>query len=157
LALQLQPLNILRPRYLTYINSHYLNKILLEVKQMNQGLQTALIIDDDKDLCNILSTIIKEQQFKVWVANNLSEGKEIIKKNKPSIIFLDHNLPDGYGIDSIPDIHEVDENIKIIVITADPSGAMRQKVLGEANTYFLSKPFSMRSVHDVLHTIRETA
>jgi response regulator of citrate/malate metabolism len=76
---------------------------------------------------------------------------------KPDIIFLDHHLPDGLGIESIPQIQEFDSNIKIIVITADPSGAMRQKVLGEANTYFLSKPFSIRSVNDVLHTIREVS
>lgn len=122
---------------------------------MEQGNNTVLIIDDDKDLCMMLATIVEAQKYQVTEANSLKEGRELMKRIKPQIIFLDHHLPDGLGIHFIPSIRNYDSSIRIIIITADPSGAMRQKVLGEANTYFLSKPFSIRSVNDVLHTIRE--
>lgn len=124
---------------------------------MEHGSKTALIIDDDKDLCMMLATIIEAQQYQVKEANTLHEGKEVMKRSKPQIIFLDHHLPDGLGFHFIPSIRNFDPNIKIIMITADPSGAMRQKALGEANTYFLSKPFSIRSVNDVLDTISQLA
>jgi DNA-binding response OmpR family regulator len=124
---------------------------------MEVSKSTALIIDDDKDLCMMLAAIAEAQQYEVTEANSLNEGAAVMKQLRPDIIFLDHHLPDGLGIEFIPSIQKFDQNIKIIVITADPSGAMRQKVLGEANTYFLSKPFSIRSVNDVLHTIREVS
>ncbi|MBC7946312.1 MAG: response regulator [Chitinophagaceae bacterium] len=117
-------------------------------------LPSALIVDDDADLCLLLSSIIIDQ-YSVTIAHTLGEASEAINQFCAQLIFLDHHLPDGLGFDFIPTIRERNEQATIIVITADPTGAMRQKVLGESNTWFLSKPFSIRAVQDVLSTIGE--
>jgi DNA-binding response OmpR family regulator len=120
---------------------------------MKTSLFRALIIDDDADLCALLTLILEEQNFEVEIVHTLGEAEKCLGHYIPSLIFLDHHLPDGYGIDFIPTIKSLDENANIVVITADPSGAMRQRALGEGSTYFLSKPFSTRSVYDVIDTI----
>jgi DNA-binding response OmpR family regulator len=119
--------------------------------------QKALIIDDDVDLCTLLAATLDQLNFDIAIAHTLKDGEKYLNNHHPYLIFLDQNLPDGLGIDFIPEIRSFDANIAIIVITADISGALRQRVLGEENTYFLSKPFSITGVHDVIHTIRETA
>ena len=116
-----------------------------------------LIIDDDMDLSYLLKEILLQQKLDVVLASNLREAEAILKKDNFSMIFLDHHLPDGLGIPFIPTIRAMDDQAKIIVITADPSGAMRQKAIGEGSTYFLSKPFSITAVNDVIDTIRVTA
>jgi DNA-binding response OmpR family regulator len=122
---------------------------------MPNRMPQALVIDDDEDLCSLLKLVLEEQNFEVEVANTLSQGEKCLEETLPSIIFLDNYLPDGQGIEFIPKIRSLNNGIKIVVITADPSGAMRQRVLGEDNTYFLSKPFSIRSVNDVIDTIHQ--
>lgn len=132
-------------------------KIFNNVENMPNRMSKALVIDDDEDLCSLLKLVLEEQSFKVDVAHTLSQGEKCLDEALPSIIFLDNYLPDGQGIEFIPKIRSLNNDIKIIVITADPSGAMQQRILGEDNTYFLSKPFSIRSVNDVIDTIHQSS
>ena len=112
-----------------------------------------LIVDDDIDLCHLLKGVLKPRQYHVGTAHNLREAEECLAAIKPSVIFLDHNLPDGMGIQFIPKIRTYDKNIKIVVMTADTSAANEQKALRSGATYFLYKPFTPSVINDVIDSL----
>ena len=64
-------------------------------------INSALIIDDELDICLLLKNYLKKKTDKVSYSTNLKEGFSIFKEIGPDLLILDHNLPDGYGIDNI--------------------------------------------------------
>ncbi len=84
-----------------------------------------LIIDDDKMLCEMLCLNIKYMRHEACFALNLKEGFEKLRSAVFDVVFLDVRLPDGNGLDAIPEIHEMPFKPEIIIITGegDPDGA----------------------------------
>ncbi|HKZ67033.1 MAG TPA: response regulator, partial [Chitinophagaceae bacterium] len=113
---------------------------------MGLPVQTAMIIDDDDDLGHLLSGILEIRKIHVLIINTLDEAEEYLAYLKPTVVFLDNNFPGGLGINFIRKIKSFDEEIKIIMMTADPSTWIREKAVEEGINYFLRKPFSKKAV-----------
>ncbi|MES1214558.1 MAG: response regulator [Bacteroidota bacterium] len=60
-----------------------------------------LIIDDEADFCFLLKTYLSKKNYKISLANTLKQGMQLLESEIPDIIFLDNNLPDGFGWDKI--------------------------------------------------------
>jgi len=114
---------------------------------------TILIVDDDPDLCHLLGGILRMRTFKVGVAPDLKTATDCIQQIKPSLIFLDHNLPDGTGIDFISHINSFDKNIKIVVMTADSTPGIDTRAMANGADHFLVKPFTHAIVNGVVDEV----
>ncbi|MEO5595142.1 MAG: response regulator [Chitinophagaceae bacterium] len=108
---------------------------------INETLK-ALIVDDEEDICFLLSGILRQKQLKPSFVNNLAGAKESLKKDIPSILFLDNHLPDGLGLDFIQYVKTNYPDIKIVMITAHDGLIERKKAQLEGVDLFISKPFT---------------
>jgi DNA-binding response OmpR family regulator len=117
---------------------------------MGLPVQTAMIIDDDDDLGHLLSSILETRKVHTLIVNTLEEAEDYLGYLKPTVIFLDNNFPGGLGINFIQKIKSFDEEIKIIMMTADESEWIREKAVEEGINYFLRKPFSKKAIDHVL-------
>jgi DNA-binding response OmpR family regulator len=117
---------------------------------MGLPVQTAMIIDDEDDLGQLLSVILEARKIHALTVNNLEEAEECLAYLKPTVIFLDNNFPGGLGVNFIRKIKSIDSDIKIIMMTADPSSWIREKAVEEGINYFLRKPFSKKAIDHVL-------
>jgi two-component system, OmpR family, response regulator len=106
-----------------------------------------LIIDDEKDICFLLSNILKQRQMQSVFACSLTEASDIIGHSSEfSFIFIDNHLPDGLGVEFIKKIKEKCPCCKIIMITAHDTEADRRKASYAGADYFIGKPFSRESI-----------
>jgi DNA-binding response OmpR family regulator len=117
---------------------------------MGLPVQTAMIIDDDDDLGQLLSAILETRKIHVLIVNTMDEAEEYLAYLKPTVIFLDNNFPSGLGINFIRKIKSFDDEIRIIMMTADSSKWIREKAIEEGIDYFLRKPFSKKAIDHVL-------
>ncbi len=117
---------------------------------MGLPVQTAMIIDDDDDLGFILTSILESRKVYAMTVNSLDEAEGYLSYLKPTVIFLDNNFPEGLGINFIRKIKAYDDEIKIIMMTADQSPWIREKAVEEGINYFLKKPFSKKAIDLVL-------
>jgi DNA-binding NtrC family response regulator len=106
-----------------------------------------VIIDDEEDLCFLLSNLLTAQGFEVNYFFTLSSGLEGIATIKPSWIIIDNDLPDGSGwektnliLDSIPDVN-------IIKISANPDSTRSNY---ETNVHYLIKPIHVNSIVELI-------
>jgi DNA-binding response OmpR family regulator len=60
--------------------------------------KTAVVIDDETDLTNYLSSILEENDFQVFAANDAKAGEALIREKAPSVILLDLMMPGRTGI-----------------------------------------------------------
>ena len=111
------------------------------------------IIDDEEDICFLLGSILKQLHHKVTFANTISEGKKLVRKEKPSVIFLDMNLPDGSGMDELPQLKLEFPDAKIIMISAFDGQKERSAALESGADVFLGKPFSKETIVEALKNI----
>jgi DNA-binding response OmpR family regulator len=58
-----------------------------------------LIIDDEEDFGMLMKRFFSQKNYEVYVAYTISDGLKLLDEHLPDIIFLDNNLPDGYGWD----------------------------------------------------------
>lgn len=56
-----------------------------------------VIIDDEEDLCQLMSAYFTELNHDVYLANTLARGLPLIREVAPDVVFIDNNLPDGLG------------------------------------------------------------
>ena len=54
-----------------------------------------LVVEDQGETCLILGLILSDRKFEMDYVNNLLDADEYLKRNKPSVIILDNQLPDG--------------------------------------------------------------
>ena len=81
----------------------------------------AMIVEDEKDLCFLLSLALQQMHLIISCANTITEAKRSIRKINPALLFLDNHLPDGSGIDFIGDVKRECPSTKIVMITAHNS------------------------------------
>ena len=58
-----------------------------------------LIIDDEVDFGMLMKRFFSQKNYDVYVAYNIADGMKLLAEHQPDVIFLDNNLPDGYGWD----------------------------------------------------------
>jgi two-component system, OmpR family, response regulator len=114
---------------------------------------SALIIDDDIDTCILLSRILVENRIKSLSVNSLHDAKNIFETVNPALIFLDNNLPDGYGLNFLSLIKEKFPKAQIVMITAHSSEFSRRTAFLKGAEFFLEKPFSSSDINNVINSI----
>ena len=112
--------------------------------------QTAMIIDDDEDLVNLLGSMLEARKILALPVYSLNEAEEYLSYMKPTVVFLDNSFPEGLGINFIRQIHLADQEIKIIMMTADSAQWIEEKAKAEGINYFLKKPFNKEIVNNIL-------
>jgi DNA-binding response OmpR family regulator len=123
------------------------------VSIVKSDILKVLIIDDELDICYLLSGILREKKLRTSYVNTLSDAELALKNDTPSLLFLDNHLPDGFGLDFIEHIKTNYPTTKIIMITAHDSAADRKKAFMEGVDYFISKPFTKELIYTTLDKI----
>ncbi len=85
----------------------------------NERCYSVLLVEDNIPTLNRLAAIIEghDRLRLLKACENLSQGKEILKSDRPDVLLTDLGLPDGHGIDLIRAARAKDQHIEIMVIS----------------------------------------
>lgn len=117
--------------------------------------RTILIIEDEKELCDILQDELTAQGYKVVVANNGQEGMNCLQEMEPDLIICDRAMPvmSGYQLlERIRGVYPQYRNLPFIFLTALSDPRDRHSVTHLEPTAYLSKPIDFNKLNE---TIRE--
>lgn len=117
-----------------------------------------LVIDDVRDIRNLLKAILERQGHIPLLAETGREGLSLVKTEAPDAAIVDNLLPDVKGIELIKDLKKVDPDLPIIIITA--YGELRTAVEAiKIGAYdYINKPFDTDDlILRVEHALRERA
>jgi DNA-binding NtrC family response regulator len=110
-----------------------------------------IVVDDEKEICHLLSRLLEQEGCKVQVANNGVDALKLIKSEQPDALFTDFKMPGMDGIELMAKAKELDPDLPVILITAyaDVVGAVNAIKKGAHD--YLSKPFDHAEIARVLH------
>lgn len=110
---------------------------------------TALIIDDEMDSCLLWKAFLSQLNFSVYTAVTLTEGLSLADSVKPSVIFLDNNLPDGLGWEKVDYLLSKLPGCRINLVSAYQFD--REKWIRE-NVNVLQKPVTLSNIRLLLQS-----
>ena len=119
---------------------------------LNATSKRVLIVDDETDICLLLSGLLRRLGYQPTCAHFIEEGRQCLHSQQFSAVFLDLNLPDGLGFDLLPIIKEDQVSARVIMISAFDGQAERRRATEQGADYFIGKPFTRRSVEMALQT-----
>lgn len=117
----------------------------------DSGMKRILVVDDDKDILNILKLILQMNGFEVMVTPN---GEEALAKSlsySPQLVLLDVFLSgsDGRDICNVLKEHPLTKDIPVVIFSAHSN---LQDVLKVCNADdFISKPFDINELVDKIN------
>jgi len=112
-----------------------------------------LIVDDELDICYLLSGMLRQRNFCPYFVNSLSDAIITLRNEKPAVLFLDNRLPDGFGLDFIPYVKSHYPDVKVVMITAHDSPAERNKAYAGGEDIFLGKPLNRELINDAINKL----
>jgi len=83
---------------------------------MDKSKYKIVIVDDEKDVREILEYNIKKEGYKVYTAKNGEDAIEIVKSKNPHLIVLDVMMPMMDGYQTCSKIRELPDNKKTIIV-----------------------------------------
>ena len=124
------------------------------VMSIDNVAKRILIVDDEADICLLLSGLLRRLGYQPTCAHFVEEGRQCLESNNFDAVFLDLNLPDGLGFDLLSTIKTDQHAAKVIMISAFDGQAERRKATEQGADYFIGKPFTRRSVEMALQTVQ---
>ena len=109
---------------------------------------SVLIIDDSKTMVAALGRMLRDNQFTVLEALDGESGLELLRKNKPSLIFLDIILPGISGFDVLRRIRRSQYvgKVPVIVMSGNEAATEEYYVRRIGADDFIRKPCSRAEV-----------
>jgi DNA-binding NtrC family response regulator len=114
-----------------------------------------LIIDDDIDIHYFLKRFFRKAGVNTLHAETLNDAKSKLLA-QPSYIFLDNQLPDGLGLDFIPQIQALSPGAVIIVMTAYMPTKIKNEASKRGVEFFIEKPFSLDQIHQLIAPVLQS-
>lgn len=123
---------------------------------MSNNKYKILIIEDEENICNLLSALLETNGYKPICANTGKDGKMMIMSHIPDLIILDLGLPDMDGISILKELRK-DSHTPVIVLSARSDEHEKVTALDLGANDYVTKPFgSAELVARVRSTLRNT-
>lgn len=116
----------------------------LELAELfNDEAPTILLIDDDRDQCDVLAHRLTRQGFDVVAAGCGKLGWQAAMEVKPNAIILDVRLPDADGFEICADLadHPETSHIPVIIVSGSDCANAVRRSRSVGSRYYVRKPY----------------
>jgi two-component system, NtrC family, response regulator PilR len=109
-----------------------------------------LVVDDEPDLCELLSITLQRMELDPRTANNVADAQRLLKTEHFDLCLTDMQLPDGDGLELVKWIQMYSPSVPVAVITAhgNMETAVRALKLGAFD--FVSKPLDLSGLRKLV-------
>lgn len=109
-----------------------------------------LVVDDDKEICDILTEILAEGGYQTFSALRGRLALDTVKKKKPELVLLDIKMPEMDGIEVLKRIKKIDKEVVVVMITGYGSLGTAKEAMRLGAYDYVTKPFDLDSIKVVI-------
>ncbi len=100
-----------------------------------------LIVDDEQEVCNFFSYLLKQKGFFAVTANTGAEASEKLRQYKFDTALVDLKLPDANGLDILKEIKQKQPGCEVIIITGYSTVKSAVEAIQLGAFDYVEKPF----------------
>jgi two-component system, OmpR family, response regulator len=112
---------------------------------LDTGALRILVVDDEPNIAELLSTALTFEGYQVGVAATGAEAMEQVRSFRPNLVMLDVMLPDFDGTEVCRRLRNQGEQMPIVFLTARDATQDKVEGLGMGDDY-VTKPFSVEEL-----------
>jgi DNA-binding NtrC family response regulator len=105
-----------------------------------------MVVDDTEGIRDLLSAILEREGYETMLEANAGELTAAFKQTQPDIILLDLVLPDGDGLELLPQIKKQWPDTEVIVLTGHATFDAAVEATKRGAYHFQSKPFDTKTL-----------
>jgi two-component system response regulator PilR (NtrC family) len=114
------------------------------------GNPTALIVDDEPDIRELLEITLGRMDIRTHTAADLNGARNLLRKNRFDLCLTDMRLPDGNGIELVEEIGREHPDLPVAVITAHGNMESAVHALKAGAFDFVSKPVDLQVLRQLV-------
>lgn len=116
---------------------------------------TALIVDDEPDIRELLSMTLTQMGLRVVEAESLNSARQLLNMNPVAFCLTDMRLPDGNGLELVEHIQTDYPEVPVAVITAHGNMEIAVDALKKGAFDFVSKPVELDRLRQIVQSALE--
>jgi CheY-like chemotaxis protein/tRNA A-37 threonylcarbamoyl transferase component Bud32 len=105
-----------------------------------------ILIDDDVEHLDIMSSWLTHEQHTVDVAPGGPEGWQLLQINSYDLVILDWDMPELTGIEVLRKFRQMDETTAVLMLTGRAEVDEKAEGLDSGASDYLTKPFHMKEL-----------
>lgn len=114
--------------------------------QRGVRVKKVLVIDDEEDMCSMLSRILEEEAFQVFTATSGEDGIKIFQEETPHLLLLDIRMQGLSGVETLRRIRNFNKESSVIIITGQATRVELEEATKLGVTDIIYKPFTLQQV-----------
>ncbi len=103
-----------------------------------------LIVDDELDLLDMLTTYFLGSNYEVDTATNGTDALVAVTRQRPNVVLLDIHMPRMNGIEALKEIMKIDQSIAVIMVTGNLDLPVTVEAIRNGAFGYVPKPFDLR-------------
>jgi two-component system nitrogen regulation response regulator GlnG len=116
-----------------------------------------LVVDDEPIIRHSFRRLFATPEVEVLTAGTVAEGWRRIEQDRPDVIVLDLQLPDGSGLELFDRIRAADPKRPVVFITAHGAAETTFEAMKRGAYDYLLKPLDLEDMSGVLGHAFESA
>lgn len=120
-------------------------------------MKKILIIDDDMDMCQLLSRFLQRKGFETTTASNGNKGLAAFRDGQFDLVLCDFRLGDKEGVDVLKEMKQINHEVQVIIITGYSDIKMAVEVIRQGAFDYITKPLVPDEVLDLVNRALYTA
>lgn len=105
-----------------------------------------LVVDDDEATCHFMELMLKSEGYEIESVHSAKEAIGLVKETRFNLVILDNRLPDIEGIDLLPQLHEIEPNLNVIILTGNSSLELAKRAMDNGAVSCIIKPLDLREI-----------
>jgi len=107
---------------------------------------TVIVADDDRTIRTVLTQALTRAGCKVRSTSNIATLWRWVEEGEGDVVISDVMMPDGNGLDLLPQIHKKRPNLPVIIISAQNTVMTAIKASEHGAYDYLPKPFDLKKL-----------
>jgi len=114
-----------------------------------------LIVDDSKFTQKVEGNLFKEvvPNLEIYFANDGKEGVQKYIEINPDLTIVDLLMPNMTGMELLKEIKDIDEDAKMVVVSADVQEKVKQEAYDLGALAFVNKPINKAKIEEILNIV----
>src|ERR1700722_6321290 len=113
-------------------------------------MPAVLVVDDEPDLCELLSITLQRMDLNPRTANTIAAAQRLLKTEQFDLCLTDMQLPDGDGLELVKWIQQYSPSVPVAVITAHGNMETAVRALKVGAFDFVSKPLELAGLRKLV-------
>ena len=123
----------------------------LEESYVYEGSGERIVVVEDNPVTRAaLVDVLELLEYHVIMARNAKEALDIYRQDRVDLVLSDMVMPDMSGVELFKQLHELNPEVRMVIVTGYPLGGEKQEMLDLGICGFVQKPLDMNRIQTAI-------